>query len=76
MTSRRILSVSRDRRCRTCHAVTSVNGMPTLVVAVVDGQDVYACAAHQDEHAAPGGDPLVALAQYQDMAARRHTRQR
>ncbi|BAU86752.1 chemotaxis protein [Streptomyces laurentii] len=66
----------RDRRCHTCHTVTSVNGAPTVVVAVVDGQDVYACAAHRAEHAAPAHDPLVALAQYQDMAARPYTRPR
>ncbi|MFE6103618.1 hypothetical protein ACFVQ4_27145 [Streptomyces laurentii] len=76
MTSRKPLPVSRDRRCRTCNALTSANGMPTLVVAVRGGQDVYACAAHQAEHAAPADDLLVALAQYQDMAARRHSRRR
>jgi hypothetical protein len=69
--TQRSLTVSRDRRCATCRATASANGLPVLVVAVVDGRDVYACDVHQAEHAARAYDPLVALAQYQDMAARR-----
>ncbi|MFG2112243.1 hypothetical protein ACGFRB_06345 [Streptomyces sp. NPDC048718] len=68
--------MSRDRRCRTCRTTAGPDGAPTVVVAVVDGQDVYACGAHRSAHAAPAGDPLVALAQYQDMAARRHPTRR
>ncbi|MFE6103168.1 hypothetical protein ACFVQ4_24870 [Streptomyces laurentii] len=64
--------MSRDRRCRTCRSTTSASGTPTVIVAVVDGQDVYACDVHQAEHAAPAYDPLVALAQYQDIATRRY----
>ncbi|BAU83356.1 glycosyl hydrolase family 26 [Streptomyces laurentii] len=64
--------MSRDRRCRTCRSATSSNGAPTVIVVVVNGEDVYACDVHRAEHAAPAGDQLVALAQYQDMAARPH----
>ncbi|MFG3189265.1 hypothetical protein [Streptomyces omiyaensis] len=39
---------------------------------MVDGKDVFACAEHQAEHAAPAGDLVVALAQYQDIALRLH----
>ncbi|MFE2555951.1 hypothetical protein ACFXGT_07935 [Streptomyces sp. NPDC059352] len=42
-----------------------------MVVAVVDGENVYACAKHADEHAAPPGDLAVAVAQLLDIA-RRH----
>lgn len=71
MTTQRSMSVSRDRRCRTCRSTTSVNGTPTVIVAIVDGRDVYACDVHRAESAAPAGDLLVSIAQYQDMARRR-----
>lgn len=64
----------RSRRCAKCRRATSPNGTPVIVVAVRNGADVYACAAHQGELAAPAGDPLVAIAQYQDMARRRARR--
>ncbi|WP_370415048.1 hypothetical protein [Streptomyces fradiae] len=60
-----------DRRCARCRKATSPNGAPVVVVAVEDGRDVYACADHRTELAAPAGDLLVATAQYQDMARRR-----
>lgn len=62
----------RDRRCKTCRRTASANGAPTIVVAVVDGKDVFACAAHAAKHAAPAGDLVVALAQYQDIAMRQY----
>lgn len=61
----------RSRRCATCRKATSPNGAPVIVVAVTDGRDVYACAEHQADLAAPAGDLLVTIAQYQDMARRR-----
>ena len=61
----------RSRRCANCRKATSPNGAPVTVVAVRDGRDVYACSLHREELAAPAGDPLVAIAQYQDMARRR-----
>ncbi|MFF2331949.1 hypothetical protein, partial [Streptomyces sp. NPDC058103] len=57
--------------CARCHATANANGTPVLVVAVKDGRDVFACSGHQAELAAPAGDPVVAIAQYQDMARRR-----
>ena len=62
--------MTRTRRCATCGKTKNSNGMPTTVVAVRDGKDVYACAEHSAALAGPAGDPLVAIAQYQDMARR------
>ncbi|GAA2790195.1 hypothetical protein [Streptomyces showdoensis] len=61
----------RSRACARCRHTASPGGAPTIVVAVRNGCDVYACAEHQKELAGPPGDTLVALAQYQDMARRR-----
>ncbi|MFC8983529.1 hypothetical protein ACFU3J_15950 [Streptomyces sp. NPDC057411] len=61
----------RSRACVRCRRTVNPGGAPTTVVAVRNGHDVYACADHQKELAAPGGDLLVAIAQYQDMARRR-----
>ncbi|MEU6988552.1 hypothetical protein ABZ946_34935 [Streptomyces sp. NPDC046324] len=57
----------RNRSCKKCRRST----VPTVVVAVEAGRDVYACADHRAELAAPAGDPVVAVAQYQDLARRR-----
>ncbi|MEU8538896.1 hypothetical protein AB0C52_02675 [Streptomyces sp. NPDC048717] len=56
------------------HLHTTV--VPTVIVAVVDSRDIYACAAHRTAHPTPAGDLLVALAPYQGMAARRYPPQR
>jgi hypothetical protein len=60
----------RDRRCKVCRWTTSANGTPVVVVAVRDGEDVYACDVHRGELADPL-DQLVLTAQLQDMARRR-----
>ena len=65
-------STMRDTRCKTCGRTTSPDGAPTMVVAVVDGENVYACSEHAEEHAAPPGDLAVALAQLLDIARRRN----
>ncbi|MFJ7069883.1 hypothetical protein [Streptomyces sp. NPDC101115] len=62
--------MSRDRCCARCRESTSRTGAPTVVVAVRNGKDVYACADHRAELAGPPGDPVVAIAQLQDMARR------
>ncbi|MFG3505292.1 hypothetical protein ACGF5F_07210 [Streptomyces sp. NPDC047821] len=51
-------------RCAHCGS-----GEHVLVVAVREGQDVWACRAHARELAAPVDDELAALAYYQ---SRRH----
>ncbi|MFI9005115.1 hypothetical protein [Streptomyces sp. NPDC053541] len=61
----------RKRACARCGKFVSRAGAPTVIVAVRNGADVFACADHQGELAAPAGDPLVAIAQLQDMARRR-----
>ena len=61
--------MTRDRRCVHCGAVANPNGTPTVVVAVAGGQDIYACAVHREKLAGPE-DPLIQLAQYQDMSRR------
>jgi NADH pyrophosphatase NudC (nudix superfamily) len=66
--------MTRQRRCATCGSATNPNGTPTVVVAVKNGEDVYACAAHSSSLAGRRDDPLVAIAQYQDMARRRFRR--
>ncbi len=63
--------MARRRCCKKCRATKNANGTRPIVVASEDGRDVYACAEHGDELAAPAGDPLVAIAQRQDMARRR-----
>ncbi|MEU3076892.1 hypothetical protein [Streptomyces laurentii] len=68
--------MSRDRRCPTCRITASATASgPTAIVADVNGQDVYACATHRADHAGPADDPLVPLAQLQDMARHRPVRQ-
>ncbi|WP_019888563.1 hypothetical protein [Streptomyces purpureus] len=61
----------RGRACALCHSITSANGAPVIVIAVQGGADVYACATHRAELAVGSDDPVVATAQYQDMARRR-----
>lgn len=61
-----------DYRCKTCGKTASPDGTPTMVVAVVNGENVYACLEHAEEHAAPPGDLTVALAQLLDVARRRN----
>ncbi|MGW2203433.1 hypothetical protein [Streptomyces sp. NPDC001774] len=63
--------MARSRRCKKCGVTRNPNGTPTLIVAVRGEEDVYACAEHQRQLRAPKGDPLVAIAQLQDMARRR-----
>ncbi|WP_282697401.1 hypothetical protein [Streptomyces sp. CC208A] len=59
-----------DTRCKTCGATTSADGSPTTLVALADGEPVYACAEHAAELAAPPGDLAVALAQLLDVYRR------
>ncbi|MFE5296415.1 hypothetical protein [Streptomyces sp. NPDC056632] len=61
------------RGCLVCDKVRSSNGAPTIVVAVIEGQDVFACADHQAE-LSMSVDDVIRLAQYQDMARRRAVR--
>lgn len=59
-----------DTRCRTCGATHSPDGTPTTLVALTDGEPVYACTEHAAEHAAPPGDFATALAQLLDVYRR------
>ncbi|MER8234566.1 hypothetical protein [Streptomyces sp. NPDC094049] len=59
-----------DTRCTICRAATSTSGAPTTLVALTDGQPVYACDEHASELAAPPGDVAVALAQLADVYRR------
>ncbi|MEU6168110.1 hypothetical protein [Streptomyces tanashiensis] len=61
-----------DTRCKTCGAASSSDGSPTMVVAVTDGEFVYACTEHATELGTPPGDLLVILAQLLDIARRRN----